>query len=284
MPSIAGPKSTFDIDTDIAQLRQHFANATSIENYFSAPDSQKRPARDAFITGRLVLDDLEFAKWASQFSLTQAEIDSILDITKLTVDAATTLAGGKETKSVLGALSGLLTGSRLSIEKNFFDQKTAQALIAQMIALRKQALIPIQTGMAKGIDQYPIQTAVVDLQSYYFAGTLEGALLGVQQQAAQKDAEATQSLHALRNSHFNDDSNTQAILKWLYPGYVSTNDKGERLDTKGIAIALNDAHLRQLKAWMDNDQVAKDLGMGDLLDGDFPAVRARAVAALNITK
>ena len=226
---------------------------------------------------------MQYIKYISQFSLGVAEVVSAMDITKLGGDLATSLTGTADTKAMLGAISAGLTGSRLSIEKNFFDQKTAQALVSQMNAQRKAALVPIVQNMQQGVDKYPLATAVVDLQNYYAAGTLEGAVQGIQEEAAAKEQAADNSITA---AEFGTDDSTYILLDWIYPGYKSTNAKNQRLDKDGKVIDAIDGNLKALRAWMDADpELKNNTTIAELLDeAKYAAARARALIALKIKK
>lgn len=263
IPSVEGPAPAFKVKEDRAALDKIFGPATSIDEYYKGKTGDNlvegdadRPARDRFIAGRLVAYDLAYADWASQFALDKAEIDSILDITGLALGITTGIAGGREDKAILGGVSSLLSGSRLSIEKNFYDQKTVHVLIAQMNAQRKAALVPIMQGLTKSPKDYPLTRALVDLQAYYMAGTLEGALQGIQEEAASTDARASLSLKNIdqyRQVSFGADDSSKAILLWLYPNAATFDKLGKAFDKNGAAVALDQERARKWNDWVDKN-------------------------------
>jgi len=62
------------------------------------------------------------------------------------VNLATAVTGTAATKAALAAIATALSSTRTSLDKNFYDQETASALITAMNAQRKTALVPILAG------------------------------------------------------------------------------------------------------------------------------------------
>ncbi|HYD37382.1 MAG TPA: hypothetical protein VEA60_07200, partial [Allosphingosinicella sp.] len=238
--------------------------------------------RNRFIAGRLTLYDLEYVRFLTRFRLTRAASATALDAVAIGISSATTLFGGERTKEVLGAVSTALTGGRAAYEKNFYDDQTASALVTQMNAERKVALLPILQGAKGSIADYPMTQAIVDLNNYQFAGTISGALAGVQRDAAAKDADATAMIDRFRTVSFAPDDNTDRIRRWIWPGLATTDPDGTVRDSAGNAIAANQERLAALrselaKLGLDGIQIASFLRSADLADA-----RAKAVAALQI--
>jgi hypothetical protein len=183
------PKSSFSIAADIADFHQQFGTAASLNNYYAHLPETKE-GRNEFIAARLTLYNLEYLQFISQFQLTRAQAASAFDITTIGVNLAGSLVGSAATKSILAAIAAGLGQSRTSLEKNFYDTETTSALITAMNAQRKTALVPIVTGMNNDPSQYPLSSAIVDLEAYQQAGTIQGALQAVQADSAVKDAAA----------------------------------------------------------------------------------------------
>jgi hypothetical protein len=71
-----------------------------------------------------------------------------------------------------------------------------------MNAQRKVALVPIVAGLQEDVSQYPLSSAIVDLQTYYEAGTMTGALQAILADAGTKDAEATKLIDQYRTTAY----------------------------------------------------------------------------------
>ncbi|MCP5371927.1 MAG: hypothetical protein H6907_09365 [Hyphomicrobiales bacterium] len=182
------PDRSFDEAQDIAQLEQEFQTAASIKGFYAS--GQTVDDRNRFIIGRLVLTDVHYIRFIRQFAVNKALIDSAVDIATIGVDLAVTLVGAAPTKAILGAVSGGLTSSKVSIDKNFFQEKTVPVLVGEMNAQRKHARIPLVAGMHETMDKYPFEQAVIDLQAYYEAGTFIGALHAIQKESGVREQEA----------------------------------------------------------------------------------------------
>lgn len=231
------PESSFTARSDIDALKKKFASETSITAYYAGPNNEQR--RNEFIAGRLVLYDLAFVDWVSKFRFGRAAESTILDTATLGVNQATALFGGARTKEVLGAIAGAIVGTRSSYEKNFYDDQAAGAITAQMNAERKAALIPILLGSKATIEEYPLTQALVDLNTYQYAGTIDGALAGINREAGIKENKANNVLANIdqyRTVRYVSDDSSERIFKWLYPGFARFNDEDEAENAKGELI------------------------------------------------
>lgn len=274
------PETSFTARSDLDALKAQFASATSIADYYSKPETRER--RNAFIAGRLVLYDLAYVDWVSRFRFGRAAESTILDTATLGVSQAVTLFGGAGTKEVLGAIGAAIAGSRSSYEKNFFDERAAGAIAAQMNAERKAALVPIIAGTRAGIEDYPMTAALADLASYQFAGTIDGALAGIQRQAGIRETEALARLERYRSvAHAADDSSDR-LLSWVYPGMASVDPDGIVRDSAGNAVEKNGERVAAIEAELG--KLGLDgLAIGTLLSsGDLASIRAKIVQILQI--
>jgi hypothetical protein len=280
LPSPAGPPPAFDLHKDISDLSAQFGTATSVAAYYSQPETEAR--RNAFVVGRLTLYNLQYIDYIGRFALGQAVTQSAFDLAKLGVDLSGALVGRPYAKTVLGAASAALTGSRPSSERNLFDDETTAALVAQMNAGRKSALVPILAGLQRPLADYPLSTAIVDLESFYEAGTPQGALTGVQAAAAQQAMAADQQIAQYRTLSFGQDSASTAIRAWLYPTAARKGPGGAMLLANGGPASADPTRAAQVRRWMTANGWG-DLPVRRLLDGPtFAAARQTAVGALAI--
>jgi hypothetical protein len=274
------PETSFAARSDLAALKSKFASATSISDYYSEPETRER--RNAFIAGRLVLYDLAFVDWVSRFRFGRAAEATVLDTATLGIDQAIALFGGARTKEVLGAIGAAVTGTRSSYEKNFFDEAAAGAMAAQMNAERRAALIPIMAGTRAGIEDYPMMAALIDLNSYQQAGTIDGALAGIHRDAGVKEAAALARLERYRAVAFAADDSSDRLLDYVYPGMKSVDPDGVVRDPAGNPVEKDEARVAAVEAELG--KLALDgLAIGTLLtSGDLASVRAKIVQNLRI--
>ena len=280
LPNAYAPKSSFSIAADIADFHQQFGTTASLNNYYAHLPETKE-GRNEFIAARLTLYNLEYLQFISQFQLTRAQADSVFDITTIGVNLATSLVGSAATKSILAAVAAGLGQSRTSLEKNFYNTETTSALITAMNAQRKAALVPIVAGMSNEPGQYPLSSAIVDLEAYQQAGTIQGALQAVQADSAVKDAAAQSKIDQYRSFAFAPDDSSQRLRAWIWPGLKSYAN-GQALDTNGKPITASAANLALLRSNLAGQGLG-GLEIEAFLDnGGLAAQRAAALTALKI--
>ena len=115
----------------------------------------------------------------------------------LMTDIAATLTKSVGVKDNYIALSALISGGENIYDKEYLLDRTIDALVAQMDANRKARQVEIYRRMDDPITRYPSQAAFADTLEYYYAGTLNGALMGVQQSAAEQERRSDAELKIL---------------------------------------------------------------------------------------
>ncbi|MBL8963807.1 MAG: hypothetical protein KF787_04315 [Phycisphaeraceae bacterium] len=113
------------------------------------------------------------------------------DLAELSLSLATTVTGGEGSKTVLAAILTAVKGARISVDKNYFREKTSEALIAMLRASRieKDTLI-VRKMTALDAHEYTFEEAWNDLIDLYYAGTLTSALQRLADHAGAKSEEA----------------------------------------------------------------------------------------------
>ena len=121
------------------------------EGFTSKNKEELKIRRNAIIGNLVILLNIRYSQYERAFYNVDASLGTAFDITTLAVTATGAVAGGSETKSILSAVAAGLTGSKLSLEKNFLYEKTSPVLIAQMRQLRKEKLKVIMANMNREI-------------------------------------------------------------------------------------------------------------------------------------
>lgn len=102
--------------------------------------------------------------------------DLISAISVLGLTAAATVVAGPETKTILSALAGGVTGVNLAADKVFFKEMTLQAIRNQMRTLRSTKKADILTHKQSDVQHYSLDMAVSDVVDYYYCGYVYRAL------------------------------------------------------------------------------------------------------------
>lgn len=228
----AYPDRSGDVATELQQLDQYFA-ATVLQTYAGKPDdATKKAYRDEVVTGRVRAIDLHFGTFQQAVFREGVGTNIATDLIILGLGGATATVGGAGLKAALGATSAGVAGARTSIDKNLYFEKTMPALLAQMIALRKTVLVKIQEGLDRNVALYPLSQALIDLEDYYNAGTIPGAIAAVTEQAGATAKNADAVLLGIRNKAFFATERQTRVQRLL--------DRIANLpDAKAIALATN---------------------------------------------
>jgi hypothetical protein len=142
--------------------------------------------------------DLSYGHFEGSVIQSQAAYQTAGDAAQLGMTAASTLVGATAVKDILTATATAFQGTRTSFDKNFFAQKTSESLVSQMRASRKLiAAQMIKSLASRDVQSYPIESVWSDLVSYYYAGTINSALIDL---ASATGSAATDANTKLKNA------------------------------------------------------------------------------------
>lgn len=178
------PEPSFNVEKDLEQLESQFLPADSITEFYKNPTKENR---NRFISGRLTLMNIRYIQFIRKLSSERQLVDSATEMLVLGLNIAGASFSDAVTKTVLAGLAAGTTGSKQIIDKNYYFEKTVPALVGQMNAERKKALVPILTGVRSTLEEYPFAQAVTALYNYYNAGTFSGAIQAIQAEAGAKE-------------------------------------------------------------------------------------------------
>jgi hypothetical protein len=196
------PDLPFDAETELGIVKDKLKDEVSVKSYYAAPTPINR---NKFISYRLIITNIEYLKYIKAMSAEEEQLHSATDVLIVSLNVAASAVNPVNTKTIISSLSAITAGTRLAIDKNTYFDKTMSALISAMNAQRKDVLTRIIKGTMSNLDGYPFEQALTDLNDYYLAGSLPGALTAIQKDAggkeAQADAKITQ-LMATRDAAF----------------------------------------------------------------------------------
>lgn len=156
----------------------------------STEDEKKKKVsrRNQILEELIWLVDQNYYSFESNFYGSQAVLNTTGDFINLGLTGTSSVTGSAHLKSVLSAIATGTTGLKTSIDKNFFDQQTRAALVSKMRALRATQLATIQDDkhMKAGVANYSLESVLSDIDAYYDAGTLIGALQSISATSGQE--------------------------------------------------------------------------------------------------
>ena len=236
--SVSGyPDRSYDLKAELAALDTYHSPGI-ITTYNGKTGADKQNYRNEVVNARLRAIDLHFNIFEQAVARENVIVNVGVDWAVLALGGATALAPLSATKSILGAVSGGITGAKGSVDKNIFYNKTMPVLLAKMEALRKEVLVRIREGLTHTTSDYPLTQALVDLDDYYKAGTIPGAIIGI----------AVTSGESIKKS----DDEMKKILKGKY-GFTKA---GETLRNfwKPDGV-INVKNQEQLKDWLKSNGI-----------------------------
>jgi hypothetical protein len=196
------PKRSLDRNRVIRSLEGAEAKqlANLVDAYYidSVTSATRERIRNEIIDRSIILIDQHYSIFIDKFSGGKKIFDSSADIASMATATASVLLTPVVTKSILAAVSGGITASKASVDKHFLYDQTILILIKQMEAQRRTAVAALISGTSLQIDAYPLSAALTDIEKYYFAGTFDGAMSGIQQNAAMEKRTAEDDIKALR--------------------------------------------------------------------------------------
>ncbi len=258
------PNRAIDREAVITAIRANSASnpATLIDQYYAldpSAESARKNARNQFLDLSILLIDQYYSMFVDEFSSLKKGLDTGADLASIGTDLAAVLVGAASTKAILAAISGGITAGQASFNKNYFYEQTVPVLIKQMESQRRAVYADILKGTSLSTEAYPLTAALGDLERYYFAGTFDGALNAIQQQAAEQELDAEKDIKVFQANN-DPEANTlrQSFAAWLADGAAAMNaSRVAALDayiraqfgfTQGAGLWLASAPTEQLRA------------------------------------
>ena len=158
------PKVSKDYAADLKKIDPDYEKALAKINAKDVSENEKERIRNEEIDRRLRVIDLNFSEFRRGLAKEGVAADFGVALVQLGLGGAGSLVS-ETVSQILSATSAGLAGAQQAYSKAALYEKTVSALLAQMIASRKAVLVNIFTGRTKGIDDYPLSAAVLDLEA-----------------------------------------------------------------------------------------------------------------------
>lgn len=185
------PERVTDPEADLKGLESQL-NASAIGKCLASPSVT---CRDEIVSARMYATDIRFSQFEeSLFKGTrEAGFSATLGTLGLTTAAAASTGGLAQT---LSGLSAFIIGGREAFQKEVLSERTVIAIHTAMRSRRAEMALRLRSGMTQPLASYPLASALSDLNEYYHAGTVLGALVGITESVgvAAKQAEAELSV------------------------------------------------------------------------------------------
>lgn len=161
-------------------------------------DDLDEGARNAAVFKLMALADVRYLEFRNDIVANRKHTRSASNAMLLATDIAATLTQSTGVKDNYIALSALISGGETIYDKDYLFDRTIEALVAQMDANRKAKQVHIYESLGeKSVQAYPGQAALADVLDYYYMGTINAAVIGVQKSANEQLRQSEQDLRTI---------------------------------------------------------------------------------------
>ena len=150
--------------------------------------------RNRFVFTIMGQIEANYGDFEHTFRSHRAAAETITDAALLGVSAATAVVGEAGIKDMLSAAGVAGSGTKLSAEKNFFNEEGTTALMTQMRASRATIEAQIIKRCSDDVTAYSLEEAWKDLNRYVNAGSIESAMIQIAANAGSQNVVAQQAV------------------------------------------------------------------------------------------
>lgn len=156
--------------------------------------ADRKKLRNELASKLLVAYDENYGRFLNDLTAYKKRIDAGGDIIATSLSIAATVVSPVSTTNVLAGLAGGVTASKVAFNKAYFYEQTLPVIINQMNADRQAILSQVLPKLEQSVEVYDLNAMIRDMDLYYYAGTIEGALVNIQEEASRKSKEAKENV------------------------------------------------------------------------------------------
>lgn len=184
------PERPTPLATDFHELHDSIAAARITECLGQA---ESLACRNKFIAARMYAIDIRFSEFEEKLFRQTRESGFAATLATLGLTTAATFATNGASQ-VLSGIATFIIGGREAFQKEVLAERTVIAIHTAMRARRAQVRLRLRNGLRLSTDQYPVTAALADLNDYYEAGTILGALIGITETVGAEAKQAEERL------------------------------------------------------------------------------------------
>lgn len=195
-----GPERPIAIIEDVEMARTIIAR--DLADFPAVDPTSQAILRNEILTARMYIADMEYHRYEARLTREIQDEGLLATAASLGLTTSATLLSPAGTKSILSGIATGVTGLDKGYNEKVLLSNTIQALQTQMRADRKTQAGTIYAKMFKDLTsstrvvtpiiEYTLPMALSDLDTYYQAGTVSSALIGLSKTVANADQTADQ--------------------------------------------------------------------------------------------
>ena len=189
------PDRVKDSDAELAILGP-FMTKEVITKYQNESDADKKKLiRDEYVNAQISAINIHFGEFEKALFREGVGAGIGTDWIKLALGGVGALYSS--VSQAFSAATAFIEGAKASFDKQAFFENTITTLFAAMDANRKTVQVKIREGLDQPVADYPLTQAMADLEDYYIAGTIPGALISINADSGAKGKEAVIALRGI---------------------------------------------------------------------------------------
>jgi hypothetical protein len=187
LAAVDGYPKRADVSSAYVEELGGYLKPVAVQDYTTVLDEPRRAVlRNEIITARMYAMDVNFHQFEQDLTQQHNIANVGSDWAILALSGAGTIVPSAATKTVLAATTTAIAGGKAVVDKDIFYTKTIPALLTQMEAQRKIIRARIIENMLKTTRDYTLFQGLADLDEYYAAGSLNGAIVALTTTAGAK--------------------------------------------------------------------------------------------------
>jgi len=187
------PERASDPASDLLQLKPDIEAKQITACLEVRTNDEKRACRNKIIAARMYAIDILFSEFEESLFRQTRESGFAATVVTLGLTSAAAVAGGTASQ-ILSGTAAFIIGTREAFQKEVLAERTLVAIHTAMRAGRARVAVRLREGLRQSIDDYPFALGLNDLNTYYNAGTILGALVGITETVGAEAQRAEQEL------------------------------------------------------------------------------------------
>jgi len=187
---------------NLKRLQDRFGTPGALQKEIDiAKTDNTGESRNELLNDLILLVDLNYYHWEKLVYDKKAYADFGSAVTATTLSSISAISKVEDVKTVLSAISSGITSTGVAFNSKVLQDQSLTAIFAKMRANRATQLLRLQASMTKTdpigpnpLSVYSVQQGLIDIATYYNAGTFVAALQDIIEKAAtEKTNSETQS-------------------------------------------------------------------------------------------
>lgn len=190
-PKLAGAAEDQDsVFKEFSSGAEHAMNARLDDELYTealgAADGKSKHARNRLLRRYIVRIQNYHEVMNNDIFVNTVFYSSVLDVITVVTAAIATAATPVSAKTLWAAAATISGSTKLALSRNILQEKSANAILATMISERSAELLRIQGKMHKSTDEYSVDEAIIDLNTFMNTGSLDKSAAQVEAAAAKE--------------------------------------------------------------------------------------------------